>query len=651
MNTLSIDIETYSGTELKTSGVYRYSEAPDFIILLFGYAVDGGSVNVIDLTSGVSIPREIIRALYDPAVTKRAFNAQFERVCLSRYLGVWLDPAGWRCSMVWAGTLGLPMSLAGAGAALGLEKQKVSEGQDLIRYFCKPCRPTKANGGRTRNRPHDAPDKWAEFVSYNRRDVEVEMDIQRSLTRYPVPESEWRNYELDQRINDRGIALDMELVHSAIRCDAETRAHTMDAARTLTGLKNPNSTQQLLAWLKENGVDTLSLDKKAVSRLLSDHSGIVRKVLEYRRELAKSSVKKYTAMEQAVCADGRAHGLIQFYGAQRTGRFCLTGEHVVLTKDGWTRLDQWEGGYIACWTPVGEMVSFQNAQSVSFDYEGAMYSYEDKRISQTSTPDHKMYVKRRYDGAWGVDTVENMRFYRPSIPFTGYNASNTGLEHAKLRVLIMVQADGHYTSDGSIMLAFKKARKIARCKELLRRAEIVYSVTAYGQKDDTVTKFAIHARHVPLWLRLFREKTFGTWLWDESADVFFDEIVYWDGYRSAKNSIQYCTCNKQNADMVQAFAHLTGRSAVIRIKDRSKQHPNWSDAYVVDIWLTPGNCHEIRCKPSISQYSGTVYCAVTRTGFFLVRRHGRVWVTGNSGRLIQVQNLPHIRAGVGFGQI
>lgn len=321
MNRISIDIETYSDVDLKKSGVYRYSDSPAFTILLFGYAIDGGPVRVIDLTSGETIPKELIHGLYDPAVTKWAFNAQFERVCLSRYLGVWLQPESWRCSMVWAATLGLPLSLAGTGSVLGLEKQKLSEGKDLIRFFCQSCKATQANNGRTRNRPHDAPDKWERFKVYNARDVETEMAIQDALAKYPVPETEWLNYALDQRINDRGIALDMELVRQAIRCDEASRSMSMQKARVLTGLENPNSTRQLIGWLNRNGVETDTLDKKTVAALLSKNKGSAAKVLECRRILAKSSVKKYVAMESAVCTDGRAHGLIQFYGANRTGRF------------------------------------------------------------------------------------------------------------------------------------------------------------------------------------------------------------------------------------------------------------------------------------------------------------------------------------------
>lgn len=325
MRTLSIDIETYSSAEIGKCGVYRYSEAPDFEVLLLGYSLDGAPVQVVDLACGEALPVEISSALTDPEVVKWAFNAQFERVCLSRYLGLpagtYLDPAQWRCSMIWSAYLGLPLSLAGVGAVLGLEKQKLESGKDLIRYFCRPCASTKANGGRTRNLPRHAPDKWAQFKAYNLRDVETELGIQQRLARYPVPEGVWDEYRLDQQINDRGIALDMELVRSAIRLDAQSRAELVALMKQLTALDNPGSVQQMKRWLMDNGLELDSLGKKEVAAALKDAPEPLGDVLALRQQLAKSSVKKYQAMQTAVCADGRARGMFQFYGANRTGRF------------------------------------------------------------------------------------------------------------------------------------------------------------------------------------------------------------------------------------------------------------------------------------------------------------------------------------------
>ena len=323
MKSLSIDIETYSSENLAKCGVYRYCQSPDFEILLFGYSADGGSVQVVDLANGEVIPDEVICALVDDKIIKWAFNAQFERICLSRYLGgsvgTYLNPAAWHCTMVWAATLGLPLSLEGVGAVLGLEKQKLKEGKDLIRFFCTPA---KAKDGATfRHLPKDAPEKWEIFKAYNLRDVETEMAIQAKLSKFPVAESEWRNYTLDQQINDRGIMLDMTLVNQAIACDDQFKRTHMDLARSVTGLDNPNSPSQLKDWLTERGIEVESLSKAAVLELLEKADGEVELALSLRQELAKSSVKKYTAMASVAGSDSRARGLIQFYGANRTGRY------------------------------------------------------------------------------------------------------------------------------------------------------------------------------------------------------------------------------------------------------------------------------------------------------------------------------------------
>lgn len=341
MKNLEIDIETYSSIDLSKCGVYKYAEAEDFEILLFGYSVDGGEVIVVDLAAGESIPAEVVDALTDDAVTKWAFNAAFERVCLSRYLsdqGVSLDPfhdkhplsqecarylnpESWKCSMIWSAYLGLPLSLEGAGAVLGLEKQKLSEGKDLIRYFCVPCKPTKTNGGRTRNLySHDA-EKWERFKAYNVRDVETEMQIQAKLQKYPVPDFVWEEYHIDQEINDRGIALDMTLVEEAIAMDERSKEALTDTMKTLTELDNPNSVVQMKQWLLDNGLEMESLGKKEVAEVLKTAPEHLKEVLSIRQQLAKSSVKKYQAMQKAACSDNRARGMFQFYGANRSGRW------------------------------------------------------------------------------------------------------------------------------------------------------------------------------------------------------------------------------------------------------------------------------------------------------------------------------------------
>lgn len=364
MKTLSIDIETYSDVQLPKTGVYRYCESDNFEILLFAYSVDSQPVQVVDLACGETIPAEIIVALEDDAVIKWAFNAAFERICLSRFLGyptgTYLSPESWRCSMIWPATMGLPLSLEGVGAVLGLEKQKLTEGKDLIKYFCQPCAATKSNGGRTRNRPFHAPDKWEAFKRYNIRDVETEMGIQHKLRKFPVPDEVWEEYHIDQEINDRGVRLDMELVQQAIAMDTRSREELTAAMKDMTALENPNSVQQMKQWLSDNGIETDSLDKKAVAELLKEAPDNLADVLTLRQQLAKSSVRKYQAMEKTVCSDGRARGMFQFYGANRTGRF--SGRNIQLQN-----------------LPQNHLPDLSEARSLvrSGDFDGVALLYED----------------------------------------------------------------------------------------------------------------------------------------------------------------------------------------------------------------------------------------------------------------------------------
>ena len=339
IRTLSLDLETKSSTDLSKAGIYRYAQSPDFDILLFGVSVNGGPVTVYDLASGESVPEDVLAALTDNTVIKTAYNAAFERICLSEWLrrdhpryfrsygkdggpaGNYLDPAAWRCTMVLAAYNGLPLSLEKAGAVLGLEEQKLKEGKDLIRFFCVPCRPTKSNGGRTWNLPEHAPGKWELFKKYNKRDVEVEMQIQKRLANYQVPGHVWEEYRLDQEINDLGIMTDRELVEQAIKLDETARCDLMGRMREKTGLENPGSVVQLKDWLRENGLDMESLGKKEVSAAVRTVPTEVAEVLSLRLQTAKSSVKKYQAMRSAACKDGRCRGMFQFYGANRSGRW------------------------------------------------------------------------------------------------------------------------------------------------------------------------------------------------------------------------------------------------------------------------------------------------------------------------------------------
>lgn len=325
INTLEIDIETYSDVDLGKCGQYRYVESPAFEILLFAYSIDDGPVSVIDLASGEELPDYLKEAIESKDVIKIAHNAAFERVCLSRFLGYptgkYLDPESWRCSMIMAAYNGLPLSLKGVGEALNLDAKKMTEGKELIRYFCIPCKPTKVNGGRTRNLPSDAPEKWTLFKAYNKRDVETEQGIVRRLSKYPVPDFVWTEYHQSERINDRGIRVDIGFVQGCLNIDEQSKEHMTDRMKEITGLSNPNSVLQLTKWLSENGVETPGLDKKSVQNLIKTTTGEVQEALILRSRLSKTSIKKYQAMMDSVCSDDRARGMFQFYGANRSGRY------------------------------------------------------------------------------------------------------------------------------------------------------------------------------------------------------------------------------------------------------------------------------------------------------------------------------------------
>lgn len=633
---LGVDLETYSDIDLAKAGLYKYAENSE--ILLFAFAYGDEPVQVVDMACGEELPEQVLRDLTDPDVQKTAFNAAFEMHVLGHWLGQRLDPAQWYCTMVQSYTLGLPGHLKDVGKVLGLpeDKQKLAYGKRLIQYFCKPCRPTKANGGRTRNRPADAPDKWELFKTYNARDIETERAIRKKVFRFNPTPTERKLWCLDQKINDAGVLLDETLVDQAITLDARIKKETLEKAIALTGMENPNSNTQLLDWFeRQEGWRPETLDKKARAELLmrDDLMPETKQMLRYKQLLSKTSVKKYVAMKTAECRDGRDHGMLQFCGAARTGRWCLTGDHEVLTPKGWVRIDQWQGGEIACWNTSG-VISFSRAKKLEFPYDGPMITINTKRCEQISTPDHRMpYLAK--DGHWDVTEIKNLLHKRPSIPFHGQRFVSFGNDEISLRILIMTQADGHYTKE-ALQFHFSKIRKIERCKHLLRRGGIPFIVAQNSDKTVTIT---IRQREMPMYLQVFRDKVFGTWILDAPADIVFDELLHWDGYKSSENTIQYVTTIKQNADLIQALAVMSDRSATLLKKHENIE--NWSTAYLVNIWNTPGKSSTIRTENfGKMDFKGTVYCAETKTGFFLVRRNGKVWVTGNSGRIVQLQNLP-----------
>ena len=640
---LSLDFETFSATDIVACGSYKYMEDPEFEILIMSYAYDDDEVTVIDLTAGEKVPLTVMFDLTNPAVTKAAWNCAFERNAILTQWGVYCPPEQWEDSMILAGQCGLPMSLAGASEALGLgeDQAKMKEGKALIRYFCQPCKPTKTNGMRTRNLPEHAPEEWGTFKKYNGQDVVAERAIRKMLSRWAPTEREHDFWCLDARINERGVRIDRKLAINAVAMDEKYKAELTERAIAITGLENPKSVTQVKNWLADQeGKCFPSLNKKVVAEVVSElQTDEAKEFMSIRTELSKSSTAKYAAMLRSICRDDHVRGCFQFYGANRTGRFCLTGDHEILTPRGWARIDSWTGGSIAVWNPDSDAISFQSAEQVVFPYSGDLIRIEHQRISQLSTPDHKMPV-RLPNGELVPRTAEALfDRYRTEIPVCSSRAGRKTKEQDELRILIMTQADGHYTEDGSIKFGFKKLRKVERCKSLLRKAGITYSYVHYEKDQKHV--FTILPRHIPLWLREFRSKTFGWWMLDEDADVILDELEHWDCYRAGPQSIQYSTTNRTNADIIQAVCELSGRKASIRTKVRDKaKTPNWNDAFYVDIWLRPGSTTGVR-RDQVSKetFDGLVYCAVTPTGYFLVRRNGKVWITGNSGKLVQFQNM------------
>lgn len=637
---LLMDFETFSTVDIGKCGSYRYMDDPSFEPLLLSYAMNDDPVKLVDFTHDEDWPEEFLAALHDPAITKIAWNCAFERNVIYTALGEYTPPEQWLDVMHVAAQCGLPMSLDAAGKALGLpeEQAKMKEGKTLIRYFCCPCKPTKTNGGRERNFPEHAPERWKTFCDYCIRDTEAERTIFHMLEQWLPNEDERRFWALDQRINERGVRIDRQLAINAVAMDERYKEELAAKAVALTGLENPKSVSQVKNWLADQeGKSFPSLNKKVIADVVSQlQSEDAREFMALRSELSKSSTAKYQAMLRSMCRDEHSKGCFQFYGANRTGRFCLTGDHEVLTPSGWAPLNMWQGGPIAVWSPTSRAISFQNSRAVSFPYDGEMISISQQRCEQLSTPEHKMPILSRA-GVWEGREVQDVFGKWFPIPFTGVRGVSAPGDHIALRVLIMVQADGHFSVGGDLKLGFKKLRKVERCKTLLRRAEIPFMLREF---QNGVQQFTIRRQDQPLWLRSFRDKTFGWWLLDEDGRTIVDELEYWDSHRCGPNSIQYCTTNRQNAEVLQAVCALNGYSATLLTKVRDGNTPNWNDAYTLNIWLTPGDSTIIRSNHQTKvPFSGTVYCAVTPTGYFLTRRNGKYWITGNSGKLVQFQNM------------
>lgn len=634
---LHLDIETYSRVDLKKNTVYRYVEDEEWLILICSWCIGRGEIH----TAYGHEEIKAIPGLFDPAVKKIAHNSDFERINFSALkrlpVGTYIDPEEYIDTAVLASLWGYPRSLKGFCKVVGGEAKDEAGGR-LINMFSVPNR----KGGRTL--PEERPADWEAYVEYNRQDViSMRDNIYRLGKGFPSAE-EYEAWITATKINDRGLKIDTALAGAAHRQYEANKKADLARVKEITRLDNPNSVQQFKGWLTDQGFKMESIDKAHVAELLErdDLPDEVREAVERKQLAALSAATKYVIAQGSTNSDGRLRGTIKYSNAN-TGRMCLTGDHEVLTPSGWVRIEDWTGGRIATWNPTGEQIAFSEAMAVHFPYSGEMIHIDSTRIHQISTPDHDMPIRER-DGSIEkvpVAELEGKRFFHY---IRGSRRVTTKVRDNDLRVLLMVQADGTYPADGGVRLAFRKQRKIERCRRLLRRAELVYA----ERKDYKTgyTRFTIRAQDCPLWLLMFKDKTFGPWIFDSNPSIFFEELVFWGGSwaSSGANSAQYYSTNKTNIDLVQAFAHLSGMYCRVHQKTDSRK-PNWAPSWIANLWFSPGPGTEFRNgagrnKWSTSEYSGLVHCARTTTGFFLVRREGSVWVTGNSGTVLSPHNLP-----------
>lgn len=648
---VDLDFETCSSTELKTAGAWAYAECPSTEVLCVVFHMDGWAEPCRWLPGDDT--RQLTMLAGEPTNIFVAHNAGFEQAIWHHIMVPTFDfppipVERWEDTMAMAAWKSLPLKLEKAAGVLHLPLQKDMDGSRLTIGMSRINRKTQMY-------PERPPEKLTRIADYCAQDVAVESQLRHRLgllkDQSPHERGIWL---LDQKINQRGVRIDLEFVRAAQQVVDRATVPLLAEFRDLTSGINPGQRDKVIAWANGQGVELENLQKGYLETLLgesedtddagyeslagdgeADHlqmpgalPATVRRVLEIRQMLGSASIKKLARMRSCVGADGRARGLLQYHAAH-PGRWCLTGDHEVLTPDGWVQLDEWNGGHIACWNQH-ERISFQPAKSLSFEYAGELLHHRSQRIDQIATPEHKMPSWCVRTGVFETRLVADKG--RWLLPFHGMRECGAALDADLLRVLVMVQADGYYTPEGHLRLKFKKLRKIERCKTLLRRAGIFFKMEF--ERGGPVV-FVIRRRHTPLFLRMFKNKTFGSWVWDCDPQVFFDELELWDGSRCGPHSIQYTTTNGANADVVQTFAHLSGRAASRVLKTRD----GWNDCHVVNIWLTPGR-HEVRSAATPVPFVGRVYCAETPTGFFLVRRNSKIWVTGNSGRLLQPQNFP-----------
>lgn len=641
MKLLYADIETAGPLELSKVGAFRYAE--EARVLLFGYAVDTAPAKVWDVTSD-PMPADLAAALNEVWKRERRFvmhnGMNFDSIILPKLLGHDIEPQSVIDTMVLAYEAGIgAASLGDLCTILGVpaDKAKDRRGRFLVRRFCLP---NKADGGYYGRK--DFPEEWAEFVNYCRLDIEAMREVLRRLPKGNFTPWERKMQVLDAEINRRGICIDRTLAEQAVRLWNEEKERLSEeiARRTDGAVQTGQQRGAILQFFKDQyGVELTSLTKAEVAKRLNDSDlpQEVRDILSIRARASKNASAKYETALACLCKDNRVRGMLQFRGACRTGRFCLTGDHEVLTREGWVRLDEWRGGEIACWQK-DESVEFLPAEAVCFPYQGPLVCLENKRISQLSTPEHNMACEYGVHHVWHeVEAKEFLIAGRKRFPYTGQRkVERYSFTNEQLRVLIMTQADGSYKKKrGTVTYHFTKKRKIERCQKLLAAADIEARI--YEGKCGTYIDVA--ARNVPNWLKCFSEKIFTPAFFDANPEVFFEELAFWDSSQTTENSFQYSTCARKNAEFVQAFAHMSGRAATfLECPARKAEH---STSYAVNVWSNCSNRSELRIQQASEQrFDGVVYCARTQTGFFLVRRNNRVWVTGNSGRLIQLQNLP-----------
>lgn len=641
MKYLFADLETFSPLNLPQVGSFRYAE--DCEILLWGYAIDNEPARVWDCTNPQTkeMPEALAKALKEVQAGERKIvwhnGMMFDTVVLAAH-GYHIPLEMIVDTMVIAYQHGLPGALGDLCDALRMptDKAKDKDGKRLVQLFCKPqpeCYKVRRHDRYTK------PEDWIKFVNYCRLDVEAERELFKALPKWNCTEWEHRLQVLDAEINRRGVKVDIELAKAAVELSERRKGILAEETQRQTNGEVGAATQRdaLIDYMaREYGWKIDTMTKAELEKRVDDPSvpEPVRELLKLRLMSTKTSIQKFKALLRRVNKDGRMRGGLQFRGAARTGRWCLTGDHEVLTPNGWVRLDEWQGGEIACWN-VDETVDFMEAKALAFPYEGEMCAIESKRVSQISTPDHRMACAWGTKREWRVKTAEECALGKVRIPYYGRRKLPWFcVEEIPLRVAVMTQADGHFSSRGRVTFHFKKERKVARCQMLLSAAGIRFSRNTY----ETGTVFTVYPSDIPEWLRAFEEKVFSPALFDADPDVFFDELSFWDGSVSTKNSFQYSTAVRANADFVQAFAHMSGRAAILL--ERPGRKEGWSTIYTLNIWENGSNRSVVMPEAHSKQaFKGTVYCAETKTGFFMVRRNGRVWVTGNSGRGMQLQNL------------